>query len=177
MLHQFIDRKSPYTVAALSSASIGKDVRFEWQKTLEDMGVNALHIADDARSWWHSCIDDALEIIDKHRANLIIGASMGGYGALLFGGILGVPVRAFAPQTSLYDRRWEEQLAKVRKETKYPEYIKLNMSGEQYEIHYCAHEEEDRQHAERLPGVKRVPYECDHHLIAQKVSSLAGLLQ
>lgn len=177
MQHQFIDRGAEVCIAAFSSASINKPARFEWQRKMEEMQVNSLHLTDEARSWWHSCIEETLDVLSKHCPDVLIGSSMGGYGALLFASLRDARAVAFAPQTTLWDMRWEDQLARVRTETKYPQYLTLDMTGDQYEIHYCARHEEDRRQAERMGGVRLVPHSCDHHLIAQQAENLKDLLQ
>lgn len=141
-------------------------MRFEWRSTLERMNVNALYLLDDERSWWHFCMDEAMELFRRYNPDMLIGSSMGGYGALLFGGLLDKPARAFGPQTALvkstWDTRWEDCLERVREKTKYPERLNLSVAGDQFHVHYCRNNEEDRQHAERL-SVRLIAHDCSVH--------------
>jgi hypothetical protein len=158
------------TIASFSSAwTGGVEPRFQWRKTLSAMPVNEIYLLDEERSWWHFCFDAVLEVFKQHRPDLLIGASMGGYGALLFGGVLGIPARAYSPQTMLsevpWDKRYEEYLPHVRRETKHPELLDLTVSGKEHCVHYCERQEQDKRHAQRL-DVTLIPHDCDHHTSA-----------
>lgn len=87
--------------------------RFELEGATSDLGVNRLLVRDVRRSWYHlgiegastdiaGCIEALGDVIDRVKPSrtIFIGASSGGYAALLFGERLGVDVvHAFAPQT------------------------------------------------------------------------------
>lgn len=153
---------------------------FEWKRTLLKMPVNGLYLLDDERSWWHFCFDEILDLLNRYKPDLLVGASMGGYGALLFGSITKTPARTFGPQTVLtkqaWDDRWENHLQRVRELTKYPHFLELDVAGDQFHIHYCKDHEGDRRHAERL-NVKLFPHSCGAHPPTQKIANLAETLQ
>lgn len=178
MRHEFVDRGSDQTIAAFASASTAHaDTHFEWQATLEQIGVNALLLMDERRSWWHSCIDDALALIVKYKPSKLIGSSMGGYGALLFAQLTGIPARAFAPQTTIdcaWDSRYDSYWTAARKETTRPDLLALTISGDQHHLHYCRQNEIDHLHASRL-AVKLFPHNCSSHKVAHFMDKESAL--
>ncbi|WP_310551752.1 hypothetical protein [Paenibacillus glufosinatiresistens] len=95
-----------------------KPPTFELFRTTNEMGVNRILIRDLNKAWFHKglvnisgvdCFDDMVayleEIIPANRFKkiIVIGLSLGGYSALLFGLLtkLKVTVHAFGPQTFL----------------------------------------------------------------------------
>ncbi|ASQ10233.1 tetratricopeptide repeat-containing protein [Sinorhizobium meliloti] len=92
---------------------------FEMQTALKDLRVNKLHVKDrTGQSWFHAGVEgiscdlqstaDALSSVVKggrFKRVTCIGASMGGYAALLFGALLKVDrAVAFSPQTVFHER-------------------------------------------------------------------------
>lgn len=133
--------------------------------------ISSLHIASiEKRTWYHHCIPEVLELLNQHKPELLIGSSMGGYAALLFGALLGLRARAFGAQTTLldvpWDRRWNAELERVRNNTEYPEYLdlsKLNHCPDS-RIYYCEPVMEDKKHANNLKGkVEIVIRGCSSH--------------
>lgn len=181
MRHEFIYRGFPRTIAAFASAQIerdSEDMRFEWGETLSGIRTNALLFLDEDRAWWHYCMDDVVSLIEKHRPAKLVGSSMGGYGALLFGGILGLPAIAFGPQTDLNDqedKRYEKWLIQVRDQTPYPELLSLDFSGDDLSIVYCSGNKADRRHAERM-AVRLIPLSCQSHQPAREIANLGAML-
>lgn len=180
MEYEFIDRGAAETVAALASASpAAARINFEWQTTLEEAGVNALLLKDEERTWWHSCIDDVLLLLDKYKPSKLIGSSMGGYGALLFAQLTGIPARALSPQTTIsandWDNRYEQWWVPIRKATKRPDLLDLTISGDQHHIHYCAKQGIARRHAERL-AVRLIPYNCESYKVSHFIEDKTAIL-
>lgn len=154
MLHHEYLKRGKYLVAAFNSR--GRDSSFEWKRKIAESGNSALHLLDSSRSWYHQSIEEVLDLLTQYKPDVLIGASAGGYAALLFGGLLGIKARAFSPQTTLedvtWDQRWQDQFEEVRQKTKHPELldlVALEQSSESH-IYFCREVKEDRLHAERL---------------------------
>lgn len=117
--------------------------------------MNFILFRDDDLGWYHFCFDD---VITFGRPDLCIGASMGGYAALLFGAFWKTRVVSFGPQTVLSvkgrqkvgDGRWPDDMRRIQKWSAYPELMDLEMEGDQYRIVYSRDNTEDRPHAERM---------------------------
>lgn len=173
MQYQILDRGHNRWVAAFASAQLGQNMDYEWLPTLEKLPVNVIALMDDKRTWWHACYDEVLELLTPH-SPLCIGASMGGYGALMFAEQMGTKAIAFGPQTvlssqgkaSLKDTRWEDLHHNVRKIAVKP--LDLTCSGEKYQIHYCTHFLLDKLHAERL-DVLKTAHPCTTHHVSRSV--------
>lgn len=148
-------------------------MKYEWVPTLDSLPVNYITLMDEKRSWWHSCYDEALEVLRPYNP-VCIGASMGGYAALMFAEQLGLKALAFGPQTALSaqvkgklrDTRWEDLHRVVYEIATHP--LDLYCSGDQYQIHYCRDFPLDKAHAERL-DVPRVEHPCTTHHVARCV--------
>lgn len=176
MQHEYLGRGYEHTIATF--ASLERPHRYEWGATLDLMPVNGLYFCDPTKSWWHYCVDQVLEVLEKYRPRLLVGVSAGGYGALLFGQLTGIPARAFSPQTTLerveWDGRYEQHLPQVRSETKHPELLALSVAGEQHHLYYGEEHREDARHAERL-AVRKFPLPTDSHRITKDVNLKAAL--
>lgn len=162
MKYEYIERAKP--CVAILNSRVSK--HYEWYKTLEELNFTALHICDNSFSWYHQCLDRVRIILDLHKPTLLVGASMGGYAALLLGSLHGIKVKAFGPQTTLkarWDIRWEPEWEKVRTETKHPEYLDLAGLEVEADIYYCLGSKEDIRHAERLKKGRLVPRGCKRH--------------
>jgi len=107
------NKESTELVVYFSSASSNKS--FEGYNLMSQYEQNKLFIRDPYRTWYHgskdgalktvedhiSCIKSYIENFDTHKITFI-GASMGGYAALLFGSIFNVgKIIAFSPQIIL----------------------------------------------------------------------------
>jgi hypothetical protein len=91
-----------------------------------------------------------------------MGASMGGYAALMFGSLTKTKALAFGPQTDLkadWDSRWD--LTKAR-QTSRPELLDLAHLEHDADVYYCSGVEEDVRHAERLKA-RLHPQGCHTH--------------
>lgn len=107
------NKESTELVVYFSSASSNKS--FEGYNLMSQYEQNKLFIKDPYRTWYDgseegtiktidehiSCIESYIEKFNKHKITFI-GASMGGYAALLFGSIFNVgKIIAFSPQIIL----------------------------------------------------------------------------
>jgi hypothetical protein len=161
-------------VFAFSGVGAKKRSHFEWKNTLDKLPVDYVLFRDDDTSWFHFCFD---QVIDFGKPDLTIGMSMGGYAALLFGAYWNVPVMAFCPQTfisqktkqKLKDSRWEGYLARVWKDSKYPDLFDLDLEGSQYRVFYCKHHKADALNAERIRGDLH-PIDCGQHNVAESLN-------
>lgn len=165
MIHEYIERETPYCIAVFNSR-VAK--HYEWYKTLREREVTVLHLIDHHFTWYHGCIDETRELLDKYKPARLVGASMGGYAALLFGALHGIEVKAFGPQTTLtcpWDDRWTPEWAEIRKKTKYPEYLDLKhlKLRPKADIYYCEGVELDFLHARRMKGCVLKRCGCAHH--------------
>ena len=161
------------------------------------MVTNKIFIMDKSDSWYHNGIDgltaninETIEFIQniiaqkKYSKILCVGASMGGYMALLVGRVIGATnIVAFSPQTFLDDNnrkkysdtRWGSEIKKLNKsnidkrhfdlQKLYKE--KLN-SDTKIEIHYSRNIKLDEIHAKHLNSkkIKLVGYDDADHYIA-----------
>ena len=159
---------------------------FEFMGTLSQLGTKCLFVRDSHRLWYQGGIAgvgpsvDALaegisELIDRAAVERVVflGASSGGYAAILFGGLLGAhEVLAFSPQTFLDperraaagDRRWPEESARMEARLD-PRYADLKPLLESHagrgvaqviRLHYALEEERDVAHAGHLSSVQGV---------------------
>ena len=86
-------------------------------------GLDALHVVARGNHWYQSpemavAMDLARDFIATRRA-ITYGSSMGGYGAIAFGGMLDIPALAFVPQCSLdpavapFEKRWRAEYDRI----------------------------------------------------------------
>lgn len=161
--------------------SVGGIPPFEFFRILSGVApVKKLFLRDHAQSWYHRgvrALADDIEgteawirriVADTNPSRLVmLGASAGGYGALLFGRLLGAAeVHAFAPQTFLsadlrrrYDdprwpAEWSDLMRSGRYQRRYGDLLRLfertPAMGTRFVVHYCQDERLDAAHAERL---------------------------
>ena len=114
----------------VSFASMGEGdphgCHFEWRKTLhEELRISTVLMRDPTYQWYQSGVSGIGDIPatvqyvralkDRWRV-ITVGVSMGGFGALLFGILAGVPeIIALAPQTILgSDPRWKDNWPNVK---------------------------------------------------------------
>ena len=165
----FVDRGFGRCIAAFASAQDKRPTPlYEWRPTLEPLPVNMLFLKDNYRRWYLDGIGDVLERFNPY---LLIGASMGGYAALMYG--KGREVRAFGPQTAI-SREWRSANGDTRFKDFIPEGPDLEVEGENFHIHYCRFNDLDRLHAERTKA-KLFPHDCDSHKVAQQIEVSAWL--
>lgn len=174
---------------------------FEFWRAARALPHDRIFVRDHRRGWYLSGIGRGLETreaIADHLRGLIqtigprtitaVGASAGGYAAILFARELGVGVvHAFGPQTTLAreqlremrDGRWERALGRARTREAPGAAEALDLRGwvmrpgertTEYHLHACAGHRGDRLHAERMegsPGVQVHLHPCADHLPAR----------
>ncbi|MCR2805453.1 lysophospholipase [Paenibacillus soyae] len=162
---------------------------FEFFRSTQSMGVNRMIIRDAKKAWYHKGLSNISDvenfdqvvtyledIIPVHRFKkiLVMGLSMGGYAAILFGLLtrFNVTVHAFGPQTyiDIDKKEYPDELSwiiPILKEipSEVPrEYLdlrniflekakRLPHKNNEYHIYYGT---PDRAYAERLSGFEKV---------------------
>jgi hypothetical protein len=157
---------------------------FEFVRLTGEIPVKRLFVRDPRQSWYHrgmpkhgrslESVSQAVgELIARHEVQRLVmaGNSAGGYGALVFGTLLGADVVfAFAPQTVLDprllaemgDHRWDDLLAPlIRKGALEARWSDLGVAlpearhtDTRYNIYFDERIPGDRLHAERLRDVE-----------------------
>ncbi|MBM9400466.1 hypothetical protein JUN65_02505 [Gluconacetobacter azotocaptans] len=121
-------------------------------------GVDAIHFISRENKWYQhhemqEAISSAGEYAQKYSRVVTYGSSMGGYGAIRFGGMIGAHVAvALAPQYSIdlslcpFDRRWDEsRIISFVTEKKQP-----IEAGPEIIIFYDPFDVNDRRHVEKI---------------------------
>src|SRR5262245_11968689 len=103
-----INKGHPITVVAFSGCA-PKNSMFEWVKTFTGRDCNFVGVMDPVHDWYQSSkyriAADVGQAITGKRC-LCIGASAGGFGALMFGKLLGADaILAFCPQSACGDAK------------------------------------------------------------------------
>ena len=174
---------------------------FEFFRLTQDLPVKRIFLRDHEQAWYHrgvrgagNSIDEVVECLAqlfveaKVDKVLMVGNSMGGYAALLFGNLLGATeVLAFSPQTFLsrrrrvvhYDRRWSRQMAAVHSAPLIaPAYLDLgpffrHYSGSTvFHVHYGTKSRHDQAHARQLrhcPSVVLHAYPYEGHELVKSL--------
>lgn len=173
---------------------------FEFFRATGSIPVKRLFVRDLHQAWYHrgipghgSTIPEMAEslgrLIAKHEVDRLVtaGNSSGGYGALVFGALLGADTAlCFAPQTVLdpgvlagmRDRRWEKRLTALAKDGGLdPRWTDLRRAlpparrtSTRYEVFFDEEYHLDRLHAEHigdLEGVSLCPYQEGKHSIVK----------
>jgi hypothetical protein len=150
---------------------------FEFFNILAPVQVKTAFVRDHSQAWYHrgvTGIGNGIEPVAEHLRELagradepvMIGASAGGYAALLFGALTGCEAHAFVPQTSIDpehlrqsgDFRWTAQSEALGDDLD-PRYADLRPLLErcQTPCHvYHGSEALDVMHAERLAALPQV---------------------
>ena len=187
------------------------DYRYEFLKLTEDYVCSRVFCRDTERVWYHlgtggevnsipALREKLEEIISELRPPKVsfLGASTGGYAALLFGHMLKVDiVHAFGPQTFLseelwshYDHPtdvWAEEIEKTRSLELDPsfryfdlkEVLEEDNKVTSYHIHLCYKHRVDALHEDRVrfcPGVCFHYYDCEVHSVAAYLKSEGCLM-
>lgn len=198
------DLDTPSSVLAVAFGGMimrsGGTPPFEFFRMLEGSAPSKrIFVRDRHRSWYHRGVVGVAESIGGVRDALAgaiadsgvtrvvaFGASAGGYGALLFGCLLGVAeIHAFAPQTFVSpelrarhgDDRWEEQISDLMRSGGYrPAFGDLRgllecdpAESTRVVIHFAEEHRLDAAHARRLESVAHVelrPHPGNSHAIA-----------
>lgn len=181
---------------------------YQWMDLTRQFGVDKVYLRDPRRAWYQLGLDPHTDAVDDTAAFLLglivereprrivsIGVSSGGFGALLFGYLLGVDeVHAFAPRTYVDidnrlkndDFRMDEFIEDLyRSPRAQPEYFDLRPlfhSGRnpktRFYIHFAADSRLDVANAAHLadaPNVFLVAYESGGHQIARALRENGAL--
>lgn len=161
-----------------------EEMRYEWENTAKDIDADKFFFCNEPRAWYQDVIGEVCRKIrgaGEGKKIVTIGASMGGYAALLFGHLFKGKSITFGPQTLLipneFDQRWKNRLGFVSRFSEYPEYLDLSfIEGTQHHIYYGGDCPEDAYHAERMKNVLLHKIDHDHHNIAKHLKS-QGILK
>lgn len=208
------DMEAPSQVLAVAfggiAMSVGGIPPFEFFRVLNETApAKKLLLRDRSQSWYHRGVDGFAEdiagveaalgrIVEREQPQKLVtvGASAGGYAALLFGRLLGADeVHAFGPQTFIgpglrlrhLDYRWGKLWASLMLSGRYqPRYGDLYRVFERTPsrssrivVHYCDSDRFDDAHARRLgrhPDVELRRYDEGGHFIVKHLRD-SGQLQ
>jgi hypothetical protein len=200
----------PHLLIALGGIQQGLGIPpFEFLRSLNGMPCDQLFLRDFHQAWYHHGVDEQItslpQLLDAlkdfvHRQSyqkvIVMGNSMGGYGALLLGHFLKADtVLAFAPQTFINtrlrwwhgDRRWKDQLAAVyalpnveSSQFDLKRVLKVGNGKTRYHIYYSPEDALDSIHAQRLknePGVSLHPIDHGAHEVVRVLRDQGTLHQ
>ena len=156
----------------------GEPPVFEFARSLASVPVNTIFVRDHAAAWYHrgvagvgpdiDSVADHLRTITATATEVVmVGNSAGGFGALLFGALLGWEVHAFTPQTFIDpglrevhdDKRWENYVRAlgVDMDAAYSDLLPvLAASNGRFHVYYPSDNRIDAVHAERLGSLQQV---------------------
>ncbi|MBJ7330559.1 MAG: hypothetical protein JHC95_11725 [Solirubrobacteraceae bacterium] len=169
-------------------AGTGDEPTFEFGRTAHDLPMQRLNFRDHERSWYHRGVRDVGgnigEIEDWLRAVIadaaperlvMVGASAGGYAAMLFGHRLGADtVHAFGPQTFIdpdmraqhHEPRWDAETSALMRSGRYDaRYGDLAAvlrdtppadPRTRHHVWYCSLEQPDAVHASHVADLSAV---------------------
>lgn len=158
---KMIDSPTVYVFMSGYGSDSKEQYQFEWEKLTADMNVSRIYVLNRTGKWYHDCFNELKEYLEPLIAGkevVFIGASMGGYAALIMAHLFNAKSITIGPQSSLhadfkekYDKRWEDKLGEVRKETLYKDYLDISfIKGKQHHVFYAVDCPEDKIQAERL---------------------------
>jgi hypothetical protein len=166
---------------------------FEFFHLTKDLDINKIFVRDLGQSWYHSGLPGISHDINGTASYLkekikergiqrvvLVGNSMGGYAAIVFGVLIGADlVHAFGPHTLLKDRR----LVRTRERI---DYLHQNFGSEYFDlkklirrhrpsgcihIHFGGRDDLDIEHALHIRSCKNVVLHfypnCGHDLVKQ----------
>jgi len=180
---------------------------FEFWRATRSLPHNRIFVRDQNRGWYLTGIGDGLDdwlaiwrrlerlVVEiDPRTITVVGASAGGYAAILFGCLLDAHVvHAFGPQTTLdvqqlaamRDGRWERALGPVRGLDHNRDKLDLrrwygpaDSGGTEYHIHACEGHRADRLHVERMRGLRGFHvhlHPCRDHMPARYLRNTGAL--
>ena len=166
----------------------GVSPTFEFVRSFSSAPLKTVYVRDLAAAWYHRGVAGVGPDVDSVAMHLreitadaeevvMVGNSAGGFGALLFGSLLGCEVHAFSPQTFIEpslrqthrDTRWESFVDALGTDLdhRYADLLPvLAESAGRFHVYYAARERLDAVHAERLgdlPQVTLHPFEYEGH--------------
>ena len=180
---------------------------FEFYNSLGNINCDKIFFRDFYQAWYLKGVDSNIdgpqkicnfinhEVSKANYTNItFIGNSMGGYAAILFGGLINVDtVIAFSPQTFIdkknrfyyFDIRWRSQIKQIYKYlNKNSEYLnlKLFLNTQDYKtkirIYYSNKHRLDKIHAKFIRdsyNVKLIPISESQHSIVKKLRDIGEL--
>jgi hypothetical protein len=158
---------------------------FEFFNTTQGIPASKIFVRDLNQSWYHGGlrgITDNIEGVRDYlkermieanaRRTVLVGNSMGGYAAIIFGIMIGANVvHSFSPQTFIdnwhrvwhRDFRWHKQIAKthhigMKKYFDLKNILKGETSGCEINIYYSTMHRLDKIHAERMRIRKNIVF-------------------
>jgi hypothetical protein len=177
-----VDMKDPKWPVIISFAGLGD--QFQFRNMLSEMNVNVIYVRDLKHNWYLNGIPDignnVEEVKDffvkKAKGNssikvITIGASAGGFAALLYGTLIQADVvMTFSPQTFVnrfrrliyWDTRWKDRISEIyRGDKSNRNYLDLRPLVKNYigsvQLFFDANHRLDSIHAKRL-DFKNVTY-------------------
>ena len=156
---------------------------FEFFQVTKSLPINKIYLRDPFQCWYHyglpGIADDIPGIVqylssmlDSHGINkcVLIGNSMGGFAAILFGILLNAQVvHAFSPQTFIgrfsrwrfSDRRWQKHINKIymlgsKKFLDLKKILAPKKHDGTFNIYYSLAEPLDVIHAKQVEGCKNI---------------------
>lgn len=206
-----MEAASPVLAVAFGgiAMSVGGIPPFEFFRVLNETApAKKLLLRDSSQSWYHRGVEGVgpdiagveagiRRIVERERPRKLVtlGASAGGYAALLFGRLLGADeIHAFGPQTFIgpglrlrhldyrWGRLWTSLMLSGRYQPRYGDLyrvFKRTPSGSRVVVHYCDGDRFDDAHARRLgrhPDVELRRYEEGGHFIVKHLRD-SGRLQ
>lgn len=186
-------RRMIVAFAALPGTKL--DVRpFAFFNMLAEIDVKAAFLRDHREAWYHHGVAGIGDDIDSVAAYLrgfagnaeetvMIGGSSGGYGAILFGSLVGCEVHAFSPQTFIDpelrgrhgDRRFAIEIDALgdRYDKRYADLRPLvARSDVPVHVYYATRHPLDSLHAEHLGDLENVTlhgFDWDSHLLLREL--------
>ena len=181
---------------------------FEFFKSTSIFPVKKMYFRDLKQTWYHSNLPGIGNNVDEiasfiinqiklqkvHRV-VMIGNSMGGYAALLFGYLVKSDViHSFSPQTFISqifrwkynDSRWKNQIKNVYKSSnRIKKYFNLRKLFQdrtnrktKFKVHYSVHDHLDYIHANRMnifPNVEVIGYKSRGHRLIKYLRDIGEL--
>lgn len=172
---------------------------FEFKNLLNKVDASLLFVRDVYKCWYQlgisglgSSLEQSIsfmkEFIKPYKKVVMVGNSMGGYAALLFGAVINPSkVIAISPQTYLkndellYDDRWSEYFVRARKFNNNEDYLDLrnfsNCKKEQtlkneVAIYYSINDVKDKSHVDLISESNIVFIPCHgsfHETLVQQL--------
>ena len=207
------DMEAPSPVLAVAfggiAMSVGGIPPFEFFRVLNEAEpAKKLLLRDRSQSWYHRGVDGFADDIagveaalrqiverEQPRKLVMLGASAGGYAALLFGRLLGAAeIHAFGPQTFIgpglrlrhldyrWGRLWLSLMLSGRYQPRYGDLYRVfkrtPSEGSRVVVHYCDSDRFDNAHARRLgrhPDVELRRYDEGGHFIVKHLRDTGQL--
>ena len=174
---------------------------FEFFNLTRDLDVNKIYIRDLSQTWYHSGLPGISKNIDETASFLkrtinesgmekvvVIGNSMGGYAAILFGVLIQADIiHAFTPHTNISDEkfiRYKQQIRNVHSNFSNTYFdlkklLKFNNNQADIHLYYDTNDQLDEIHIKRLKYLRNITshaYNGGGHALIRILRD-AGILQ